>query len=78
MQGMTARGWVLRTRPGKGDEMNKELEAAIETLEKDLTGISWQPEVLKDTLCRFSWQSFFPDLPADEFADAVFSRKADE
>ena len=52
--------------------------AEIENLEKDLTGISWQPEVLKDTLCRFSWQSFFPDLPADEFADAVFSRKADE
>lgn len=68
------RGETLRSARFFGDFF---CSAEIETLEKDLAGIPWQPEALKNRLCRFSWQSFFPDLPADEFTEAVFSRKAD-
>lgn len=48
----------------------------ISEVEAALIGTPWQPEALKNRLCREDWQSRFPELPADLLTESLFSRQA--
>ena len=48
----------------------------ISDLENVLTGIIWEQKSLLSTMEQANWRIYFPDLPAEEFTEALFSRKA--
>lgn len=48
----------------------------ISELESAIQGIQWDPEKVTDALNKNFWNNFFPDFPAADFVQELFSVKA--